>query len=112
MGSSYAQFVIVLLIFIAVLGVTLWVTKWMSGYQKGRSSGSNIELVESASLAVGKYIQIVRLGDSYYALAVTKDSVTLIDELDRESLVINDGGGKSVSFKDILSRAGSASDRE
>lgn len=32
--DSYAQFITVLLIFVAVLAVTALVTKWIAGYQK------------------------------------------------------------------------------
>ncbi|MCR5594267.1 MAG: flagellar biosynthetic protein FliO [Lachnospiraceae bacterium] len=114
MTSSYGQFVVVLLIFVGVLAVTFFVTKWMSGYQSGRKNGSNIELIESAPLSTGKYIQIVRLGERYYALAVSKDNVTLIGELDRDSLIINDSGSGSggMSFKDIISKVSSASGSE
>ncbi|MBO4900751.1 MAG: flagellar biosynthetic protein FliO [Lachnospiraceae bacterium] len=110
MGSSYAQFIIVLIIFVGVLGVTLWVTRWMSGYQKIKGSDSNIQLIDSQAIGTGKYIQIVRLGDRYFALAVSKDNVTLISELDKDSLVIREGSSQAVSFKDILSGIRPATD--
>ncbi|MBR6390383.1 MAG: flagellar biosynthetic protein FliO [Lachnospiraceae bacterium] len=103
MGSSYAQFIIVLIIFAGVLAVTLWVTKWMAGYQRGKGTDANIQLIDSQAIATGKYIQIVRLGDRYFALAVSKDNVTLISELEKDSLVIREGGSQTASFKDILS---------
>ncbi len=109
MGESYAQLIIVLIIFVGVLFVTLWVTKWISGYQRVKGEGSNVQLIESSLLATGKYIQIVRIGDKYYALAVCKDSVTVIGEIEKDSLIINDGGSQTLSFKDILSRAGHTS---
>ena len=112
MGSSYAQFIIVLLIFVGVLAVTLWVTRWMSGYQRVRGTDSNIRVIDSQPIGNGKYIQIVRLGDRYYALAVSKDNVSLISELDKDSLIIREGSSQAVSFKDILSgiRPGSDGD--
>ena len=103
MGSSYAQFIVVLLIFVGVLAVTLWVTRWMSGYQRVKGSDSNIGLIDSQAIGNGKYIQIVRLGDRYFALAVSKDNVSLISELDKDSLIIRDGSSQTASFKDILS---------
>ena len=110
MGSSYGQFIVVLLIFVGVLALTYYVTRWVAGYQKGRSSGSNIQLIESAPLATNKYIQIVRIGDKYFALAISKDSTTLISELSQDEikLPMNNGNGKS--FKDILSHAKSFND--
>lgn len=103
MGSSYGQFIVVLLIFVGVLAVTLWVTRWLSGYQRTSGAGSNIQLIEAQSLATGKYIQIVRIGDRYFALAVSKDNVTLISELEKDSLIIRESGSRTPSFKEILS---------
>ena len=41
-ADSYAQFITVLLIFVAVLAVTAWVTKWIAGYQKKQGAESKI----------------------------------------------------------------------
>lgn len=102
-SSSAAQFIVVLLIFVGVLLVTFFVTKWMSGYQKSRQNGTNIEMIESAPLTANKHIQIVRLGRKYVALAVSKDTVTMLSELDPEEVVIAEKG-ETPSFKDILSK--------
>jgi len=101
--SSYGQFIIVLLIFVGVLAVTFWVTKWMSGYQRSRQNGTNIQLIESAPLAANKHIQIVRVGGKYIALAVSKDTVTKIAELDPEDIVLPEKEA-TPSFKDILTK--------
>jgi flagellar protein FliO/FliZ len=112
MGDSYAQLIIVLIIFVGVLAVTLWVTRWISGYQKVKGAGSNIELIEAASVSNGKYIQIVRLGNKYYALAMSKDNVTLICELEKDSLNLDSGGTPKMSFKEIIAGVGKSSDDE
>ena len=106
-GSSYGQFIVVLLIFVGVLALTFFVTRWVSGYQKTRGAGSNIQLIESASISSNKYIQIVRVGKKYVALAICKDGVTMLTELNEEDLSLPDEGGNTTtrSFKDILSHA-------
>ena len=102
-SSSYGQFIVVLLIFAGVLAVTYFVTKWVAGYQRGRSAGANIQLLESAPLASGKYIQIVRIGNRYVALAVCKDTVTVLTQLNEEELVLPEGQDNfASSFKEIL----------
>ena len=45
--DSYAQFITVLLIFVAVLAVTALVTKWIAGYQKQQGAAGNIEVLET-----------------------------------------------------------------
>jgi len=102
--GSYAQFMIVLLIFVGVLLVTFFVTKWMAGYQKGRGAGTNIEMIESAPLTSNKHIQIVRLGTRYVALAVSKDTVETIMELDGEDLILGSSNVQTGSFKEIISK--------
>ncbi|MCI9066939.1 MAG: flagellar biosynthetic protein FliO, partial [Lachnospiraceae bacterium] len=84
--DSYVQFVTVLLLFVFVLAVTAFVTKWIGGYQKGRSAGANMELMEALRLSNNKYVQIVRIGRKYLAVAVCKDTVTMLSEIPAEDL--------------------------
>ena len=105
-GSSYGQLMIVLLIFVGVLALTYFVTRWISGYQRARGEGANIQLVESLPLAANKYVQIIRIGQKYYALAITKDNVTLIAELGKDDInIATESVSTMSSFRDILSHA-------
>lgn len=100
-SNSYAQFITVLVIFVLVLGVTAWTTKWIAGYQKQQALNSNIQLIEAARLNNNKYIQIVRVGETYMVLAVCKDTVTMLGEVPPEQLkeVSKDS---NESFKKLL----------
>ena len=50
-ADSYAQFITVLFIFVAVLAVTALVTKWIAGYQKQQGAAGNIEVRETVRIA-------------------------------------------------------------
>lgn len=103
--DSYVQFVTVLILFVFVLAVTALVTKWIGGYQKGRSVGKNMELVEALRLSNNKYVQIVRIGRKYLALAVCKDTVTMLSEIPEEDLDFPEGSTESaLGFKDVLAK--------
>ena len=84
--DSYAQFITVLIIFVLVLAVTALVTRWIANYQKEQSVNVNIEVIETTRISGNKYIQIVRLGEKYVAIAVCKDTVTLLGEISKEQL--------------------------
>ena len=84
--SSILQFLTVLILFIAVLAVTYLTTRWIARYQKGSSTGGNIELLEARKLSQNTYIQIVRVGGKYLAVAIAKDSVTMLTEIPEEQL--------------------------
>lgn len=102
--DSYAQFVTVLIVFVLVLAVTALVTRWIANYQKEQSVNVNVEIIETTRISGNKYIQIVRLGEKYVAIAVCKDTVTMLGEIPKEQLREESHTG-SFRFKDILERA-------
>ena len=103
--DSYAQFITILLLFVFVLAITAVVTKWIGGYQKGMTVGANMEILETLRLSNNKYIQIVRIGRKYLAVAICKDTVTMLSEIPEEELSFPEGSDGSVfSFKDVLTK--------
>lgn len=102
--TSFTQFLTVLLIFVGVLFLTYFTTKWVAGYQKGKMMTGNIHVIETLKLTQNKYIQIVNIGDKYFAIAIAKDNISIIGELNEESLVIPEDGsqGEAMDFKKIL----------
>ena len=84
--SSFAQLITLLIVFVLVLALTFYATKWMAKIQKNQFKNSNIEVVETFRLSNTKYIQIVKLGEKYVAIAVGKDTVTFLTELEESQL--------------------------
>ena len=101
------RLITVLFIFVFVLGITYITTRFAAGLAKQRQWCRNIEVIETFSLSQNKYIQIVRCADKYLAIAVSKDSVTLLAELKPEEieLVGNTHNQKIPEFKDIMDQA-------
>lgn len=103
--GGIARFITVLILFVIVLWVTWAVTKWTAGYQKGKWSGGNIEVLESFRIAPDKYVQIIRVADKYLAVALAKDSITLLAQLDEASLSFDQNtGGTKTSFQEMLEK--------
>ena len=103
--DSYIQFMTVLLLFLFVLLITWWVTKWTAGYQKSQTANANMEIVETIRLSGNKYVQIIRVGRKYLAVAICKDTVTMLTEISEQDLVFPDESAlKPARFKDILDR--------
>lgn len=84
--SSYAQFITVLLIFVIVLGITALTTRWIANYQKQQNVNENIEVIETTRIANNKYIQIIRAGEKYMVIAVCKETVTMLCEIQKDML--------------------------
>ena len=114
-AKSVSQFFTLLVIFAIVLAVTYFTTSYIANFQKGKTAGSNIELLEAARLNQRQYVQIVRIGDKYYALAISKDNVTVIGELTEDNLNLEAPQNTATKFADILKNfknASSASDSQ
>lgn len=102
-GSSYAQFITVLVVFILVLGITAWVTRWMANYQRQQNANCNVEVIETTRVAGNKYIQLVRVGETYMAIAICKDTVTMLGEIPGEQLRFSQPR-EGMNFKELLER--------
>lgn len=103
--DSFVQFLTVLVMFVFVLLVTYWVTKWTAGYQKGQTANTNMEILETIRLSNNKLVQIIRIGRKYLAVAICKDTVTMLTEISEQDLVFSDkNAGGTQGFKDILEK--------
>lgn len=100
-ADGYAQLITVLVVFVVVLAITAVVTKYIARYQKSQSAGNNIEVLETAQIAAGKYIQLVRLGSTYAAIAVCKDTVTMLCQIPEEQILKKDVD-QGMKFKELL----------
>lgn len=101
--DGYAQFITVLLLFVIVLAITAVTTKWIANYQKQQGVNGNVQVIETARISGNKYIQIVRIGEKYMAIAVCKDTVTMLGEIPGEQLKAADAA-QGFSFRQILDK--------
>lgn len=114
-SDSYAQLIAVLVIFVVVLGVTALTTKWIANYQKQQSVNCNIEVIETTRISNSKYIQIIRVGETYMVIAVCKDTVTMLGEVPKEQLKEMNPQQMGMNFKELFEKAikkDSSKDRE
>lgn len=105
--NSFAQFLTVLIIFVGVLALTYFTTRWVASYQKGKMMSGNIQVIETFKITQNKFIQIVRIGEHYYAIAIGKDTITMLGELKEDEIHISDDTGvlPKMDFKQLLENA-------
>lgn len=107
---SVWDLVSLILIFVLVIALAYFATKQFAKFQSNALSGkNNIRIIESFRIDSNKLIVIVRITGDYYALAYTRDNVTVIDKLNPEE--INNLKAEKPSqpvarhdFKEILSQ--------
>lgn len=65
-----------------------------------------MELVETLRISNTKYLQIVKVGERYLVMAICKDTVTMLTELEKDEIVITNGDGAApLDFKSLLEKA-------
>ena len=103
--DSVIQFITVLLIFVFVLGVTYFTTRYVAGIQKEKYKTGNMEVIETLRISNNKYLQIVRAADKYYCIAVCKDTITMLGEIQKENMVFYENGvNANLNFQDIFEK--------
>ncbi len=92
-------------LFIVILVLTYFTTRFIAGYQKNHSVNTNIESVEVMRLSPSQYVQIIRIGQKYVAIAVSKDSIEKLCELSSEDVeAISQEVTSMNSFRDIMDK--------
>ena len=92
--NSIVQLLTLVFIFVFVLAIAVIATRWIVKYQRGAavatindaSRVTNIEIVETYRLTIDKYVQIIRVGERYLAIAIGKNEVSLLTELSQDEL--------------------------
>lgn len=104
--EALVQLITLVLIFALVLGLTYFVTRFVGNYQKNKLTGTNISVIETIRISSSKYIQLIQIGSRYFAIAVCKDTVTLIGKIEQDDLILTDNTTQvqSESFKTILDK--------
>ena len=105
--ESVARLITLLLIFGFVLFLTFWTSKFVGSYQKQKMIAGNMEVIETLRIAPNKYLQIVRVGEQYFVIAIGKDTVQTVGQLEPEGLNLKKDTEQldSYDFKSILERA-------
>ena len=102
--NSYIEFITVLVIFVLVLGATALTTRWISGYQKKQAGLGNIEIIDTARIGNNKFIQIVKIGNTYKVVALGKDEVTYLGDISEDEIHRLEPVSFGDSFKSLLSK--------
>lgn len=104
--SSFVELFTVLLVFVFVLAITYATTKWIGNYQKGKINCRNIQVIETYKVTTNKYIQILRIGNKYLAVAIGKDEMSMLMELDENDIMLDtqEESVKPVDFREIMEK--------
>lgn len=103
--QSIIELLGLIVIFVIVLVVCYYTTKFVAGKQLVQKKMGNFEIVETFAISQNKYLQLIRMGNKYVVISVSKDSVGFITELDENEVcrIQKNEAMSGKSFKEVLS---------
>lgn len=104
-AGNVMQLVGIIIVFILILVGTYYATKWIGNSGFAGSRSRNIKVIETYKISQNNFIQILKIGEKYIAVGVSKDKVDFLTELEAGSLIIEEQGDKpQMNFKDVFSK--------
>lgn len=101
--QSYLQPIGLLILFFIILYGAYLASRYMGKVQTGRSAGRNMTIIEAIAVGPQKTLQIVRVGETYMVIAVTKDHITFLCDVSEEALKL-DASDTPLPFSSILKK--------
>lgn len=86
MPRPIIEITLLLLAFIAVLWLAQYASKKIAGAQLGKQKAKTMSLIEAIYVSPGKMLQIIQVGEKYFLIAVYKEGITFLTELDAEDV--------------------------
>ncbi|MDR1700259.1 MAG: flagellar biosynthetic protein FliO [Lachnoclostridium sp.] len=103
--QNVAQLIMIIVIFLMILAATYYTTRFIGKSGMVQMQSKNIKVFETFKIAPNKYIQIIKLGDKYYAIGVSKENISFLAELSQEQLSIEEeAADKPVAFKELFEK--------
>lgn len=103
--SNIAELFGLLLVFVLILVLAYYTSKWIGKTGAGMGTKNhNITIIETLRLSQTKYLQIIKVANKYIVIAVSKDHVEYLTEIDGDQLSRFEDVTEAPSFKEILSK--------
>lgn len=103
--DSFIQLVGLLILLIVILAAAYYTSRFVGGLKLGQMKNSNFTVIDAYRISPNKVIQIVKIANKYIVIAIGKDTINYITELDETEVFIRETHtGEKQSFKQTLEK--------
>jgi flagellar protein FliO/FliZ len=103
--DSFIQMLGLVILLIVILIAAYYTTKFIGGMKQGQLKHSNFQVIDAYRIGPNKAIEIVKIANKYVVIAIGKDSINYITELDEAEVFIKSEQGKEAqSFTQTLDK--------
>lgn len=103
--DSVLQLLGLILLLVIIIAATYFTTRFIGNIQNNQMRKSNFKVVESFRIAQGKYLQIVKISSKYFVIALGKNEITFISQLEEDEILLKDDlNFKHINFSEYLNK--------
>jgi flagellar protein FliO/FliZ len=103
--ENFSQMIGLVFLLIIILIAAYFTSKFVGGIKLGQLKNSNFKVIDSYRISPNKVIQIVKIGNKYMVIAIAKDTINVITELEEAEVLIKEvHQGERQNFKQILEK--------
>ena len=96
--------IVLIFAFVAVVALAYFSLRLMGRAKNARGAGGNIKIIEAAGLGFQNTVQLVKAGDKFFLIGVSRTGITLIGEVNEGSLNLQKPAAPQVPFENILTK--------
>ena len=100
--DSILKLIGLLVLFIIIIICCYYVTKFVGTKQIKHNVGSNFQVIDTYRINQNKFLQLVKIGSKYVVIAIGKDNVTYITEINPDDVKLKESGVTKGNFKDVF----------
>ena len=104
-ASNIWELLGLIFILILVILVAYYISKLVANLKLGQLKDSNFKVIDTFQFATNKMLMIVQVGERYMLIAVSKEQVQYLTELNEDDIVFNMESSqekRTLNFKTIL----------
>lgn len=103
--DNVLQLLGLVLLLILILIAAYYTSRFVGRYKLGQLKDSNIQVIEIYRISTNKMLQIVKIANKYVVLAVCKDQITYIMDLDESQVLTHEAKEvEKQSFRQIFEK--------
>ncbi len=88
--DSFVQMLGLILLLVIILIAAYYTTKFIGGIRQGQLKHSNFQVIDAYRIGPNKAIEIVKIANKYVVIAIGKDTVNYITELDEAEVSVRE----------------------
>ena len=101
-SNSVGQLFYLVIVLILICALAYYAIKWMARARNVKSGNLNMKVLEAVSVGQAATVQLVKAGEKYIVIGVTKERVTFLTEMTEDELeqaATPPGGGVKMPFE-------------